>query len=108
MAKRKATEAKQGGTLSDTDRAAAKELAQQAGVLSDPTRLLILRVLGKGPANVTALCTAIGMKQPTASHHLSILRMGRMVEGVRDGKAVTYATLPAVAGLIKALGEFAL
>ena len=69
-----------------------RDQAQGFGLLSDPTRLGILALLAKGPKNVTALCKALGLKQPTVSHHLGLLRMGRLVNGIRQGKAVVYTT----------------
>jgi len=69
-----------------------RELSRGFSLLSDPTRLGILRLLTKGPRNVTALCEALGLKQPSVSHHLGLLRMGRLVNGVRQGKTVIYTT----------------
>ena len=51
-----------------------------------------MSLLAKGPRNVTALCKALGLKQPTVGHHLGLLRMGRLVNGKRQGKAVEYST----------------
>ena len=68
------------------------ELAQGFGLLSDATRLGILKALAAGRKNVTALCKAVGQKQPTTSHHLGLLRMGRLVRGTRKGKSVEYVT----------------
>jgi len=78
--------------MAKTSRAAFRDQAQGFGLLSDPTRLGILSLLAKGPKNVTALCKALGLKQPTVSHHLGLLRMGRLVVGTRKGKAVEYST----------------
>jgi len=69
-----------------------QEWARGFSLLSDPTRLGILAMLSQGPRNVTALCKALGLKQPTISHHLGLLRMGRMVTGTRQGKSVIYTT----------------
>jgi len=69
-----------------------KELARGFALLSEPTRLGILQALTAGPKNVTALCKAVGQKQPTTSHHLALLRMGRLVVGTRKGKTVVMAT----------------
>jgi DNA-binding transcriptional ArsR family regulator len=66
------------------------EWARGFGLLSDPTRLGILKMLAAGPKNVTAVCKALGLKQPTVSHHLGLLRMGRLVIGTRQGKSVVY------------------
>jgi ArsR family transcriptional regulator, arsenate/arsenite/antimonite-responsive transcriptional repressor len=66
------------------------ELARGFAMLSDPTRLGILKLLAGGPKNVTALCGGLKLKQPTISHHLGLLRMGRLVAGTRKGKSVVY------------------
>jgi ArsR family transcriptional regulator len=73
-------------------RSELSELARGYGLLSDATRLGILKMLSAGPKNVTALCDALGLKQPTISHHLGLLRMGRLVIGTRKGKSVVYVT----------------
>ena len=83
-----------------------RELAQGFSLLSDRTRLGILVELTKGPQNVTAMCKALKLRQPTISHHLGLLRMGRLVNGKRQGKSVIYtadkANLKALAaGLTK-------
>ena len=70
--------------------AALKEWAQGFSLLSDTTRLGILAVLAKGPSNVTAIYKALKLKQPTISHHLGLLRMGRLVSSERQGKSVIY------------------
>ena len=71
--------------------ATLKEWAQGFSLLSDKTRLGILAELSKGPSNVGGLCKALKLRQPTVSHHLGLLRMGRLVNGVRQGKAVVYS-----------------
>jgi len=68
------------------------EFARGFGLLSDPTRLGILGMLVTGPKNVTAICRGLGLRQPNASHHLGLLRMGRLVIGTRKGKSVVYVT----------------
>jgi len=67
-----------------------KNWAQGFSLLSDKTRLGILAELSKGPSNVGGLCKALKLKQPTLSHHLGLLRMGRLVNGQRQGKSVVY------------------
>ncbi|KPJ74756.1 MAG: hypothetical protein AMK72_11405 [Planctomycetes bacterium SM23_25] len=69
-----------------------RDLAQGFGLLSEPTRLGILSLLAKGPRNVTALSKGLGLKQPIVSHHLAVLRMGRLVNGKHQGMAVQYST----------------
>ncbi len=73
-------------------RADLQEWARGFSLLSDPTRLGILKELASGPKNVTTLCKALALKQPTISHHLGLLRMGRLVTGNREGKSVVYET----------------
>jgi len=73
-------------------KAELQELARGFGLLSDGTRLGVLKMLAKSPKNVTALCKGLGLKQPTVSHHLGLLRMGRIVNGTRKGKSVIYST----------------
>ena len=69
-----------------------QEWARGFALLSDPTRLGILQVLAKGPKNVTALCKILKLKQPAVSHHLGLLRMGRIVISKRQGRSVLYAS----------------
>jgi DNA-binding transcriptional ArsR family regulator len=73
-------------------KSAMRDCAANFSLLSDPTRLGILKILSTGPSNVTALCKGLGLKQPTVSHHLGLLRMGRLVVGSRKGKSVFYVT----------------
>jgi len=78
--------------MAKASRAAFRDQAQGFGLLSDPTRLGVLTLLAKGPKNVTALCKALGLKQPAVSHHLGLLRMGRLLNSTRQGKCVLYST----------------
>ena len=83
-----------------------RDLAQGFGLLSEPARLGILQVLAKGPKNVTALCKALSLNQPTVSYHLGLLRMGRLVINTRQGKSVVYSTDKAnLKALASALGK---
>ena len=68
------------------------DLARGFALLSDATRLGILKALAAGPKNVTPLCKTLGLRQPLVSNHLGLLRMGRLVEGTRKGKSVVYVT----------------
>ena len=78
-----------------------RDLSAGFALLSDPTRLGILKRLAVGPKNVTALCDGLGLKQPKASHHLGLMRMGRLVVGTRKGRSVVYVS---DASALKALG----
>ncbi|NIV37758.1 MAG: ArsR family transcriptional regulator, partial [Anaerolineae bacterium] len=48
--------------------------AQVCQGLADPKRILLLYALADGPQRVTDLAETIDVPQPTASHHLKILR----------------------------------
>ena len=71
-------------------------LPQLFEVLSDATRLKLLTMLSVGERNVSDLCAAMGLPQPTVSHHLSLLRLRRMVEPRREGKWTYYGCTEAV------------
>jgi len=75
-----------GKTLAEIRRVA--ELLKQ---VSDPTRLQVLMLLSEKERNVTELCTDLGTQsQPAVSHHLALLRHGRLIEPRRAGKHNFY------------------
>jgi DNA-binding transcriptional ArsR family regulator len=59
-------------------------------LLSDKTRLHILLLLADGERNVTNLCEALGLPQPTVSHHLGLLRSSSLIANRRHGKQIFY------------------
>ena len=59
--------------------------------LADANRIMILYALSDGPHNVTEICNALEMPQPSVSRHLKILRERRMVTTVRKGTIVQYS-----------------
>jgi len=63
-------------------------LAETFKVLGDETRVGILDLLADGPKSVSALVAALGLPQPTVSHHLGLLRTAGMVMAHRQGKSV--------------------
>ena len=68
----------------------AAGLAALFSLLSDRTRVRILGALAAGEASVGELQQRLALPQPTVSHHLTILRTGRLVVGRRGGKQVFY------------------
>jgi len=60
-------------------------------LLADKTRLNILLLLSEGERNVTSLCEALHLPQPTVSHHLGLLRMNNIIENRRNGKQIFYS-----------------
>jgi len=71
-------------------REALRDLCQFFSLLSDETRLGLCLLLVEGGENVGALCGKLGLAQPTVSHHLGLLRRGRVVNAERRGKQVVY------------------
>lgn len=87
-----------------------RELAALAGRLkafSDPTRLLLLVLIGRltqFPLTVGDLARQLGVSQPTASGHLRLLRDAGLVEVVKKGNRSFYRLQePAVAEAIRDL-----
>jgi len=66
-------------------------LAALCDLLSDRTRLRLVLLLAAGERNVTSLCDELHMRQPLVSHHLGLLRMGRLIVAKRAGRQVIYA-----------------
>ena len=59
--------------------------------VSDPTRLQVLLLLAEKERNVSELCADLGTQsQPAVSHHLALLRHGRLIEPRRSGKHNFY------------------
>ncbi len=72
----------------------ATQIRQAADLLkqvSDPTRLQVLMLLTEKERNVSELCSDLGTQsQPAVSHHLALLRHGRLIEPRRSGKHNYY------------------
>ncbi len=59
--------------------------------IGDPKRIIILYLLAERPRNVKELTEALGVSQPTVSHHLKILRDRGLVQTRRDGAMIYYS-----------------
>ena len=69
-----------------------RRVAELLKQVSDPTRLQVLILLSEKERNVTELCSDLGTQsQPAVSHHLALLRHGRLIEPRRSGKHNFYA-----------------
>ena len=69
-----------------------RRVAELLKQVSDPTRLQVLILLNERERNVTELCSDLGTQsQPAVSHHLALLRHGRLIEPRRSGKHNFYA-----------------
>ncbi|MEO7015094.1 MAG: metalloregulator ArsR/SmtB family transcription factor [Leifsonia sp.] len=65
--------------------------------ISDPTRARLLRLLLDAPdgrGSVTRLAEALGLRQPTVSHHLKLLRDEGIVERSQEGRTAWYSIAP--------------
>lgn len=72
--------------------AEVRRVADLLKQVSDPTRLQVLMLLNEKERNVSELCADLGTQsQPAVSHHLALLRHGRLIEPRRSGKHNFYA-----------------
>jgi DNA-binding transcriptional ArsR family regulator len=72
---------------------AQDQLASLAGVfhlMGDPSRLSILMAVLAGPLPVAEIAAETGLSPSLVSHHLRLLRGGRLVRASRRGKQVFY------------------
>lgn len=74
-------------------------------MLGDSTRLRLIVELFHGDQNVTQLCRKLKAAQPTASHHLGLLRMAGIVTTRRSGKEIFYSIHREKIQLKRILGE---
>ena len=68
----------------------SRNLAELLQTLGDPTRLRILTALESVCISVTSITEATGLRQPSVSHHLRILRDRGLVIAERRGGFVYY------------------
>lgn len=80
---------------------AAAQAATLLKSLANPDRLLLLCLLVDEERNVSALETLTGIRQPSLSQQLGVLREEGIVDTRRDGKFIFYriASAPALAVL---------
>lgn len=66
-------------------------------ILADPTRLRMLSIIAADnctSVTATKLVHALGITQPTVSHHLKRLTEAGLLERVRSGNALLYKVRP--------------
>ncbi|HTL30551.1 MAG TPA: metalloregulator ArsR/SmtB family transcription factor [Tepidisphaeraceae bacterium] len=66
-------------------------VADLFAVLSEPSRLRILQFLQGGPATVSQIMKATGLKQANASKQLGILHQAGVLAREKDGNVVNYS-----------------
>jgi DNA-binding transcriptional ArsR family regulator len=71
-------------------RTEAERVAAGLKLFSDPTRILILGELEREPTTVGEIARRVGIAQPTASVHLSLLRDAGLLEFQREGARTIY------------------
>lgn len=94
-------EALRAARLSEHD---AGTLAQQAGALSDPTRVELAIALRRGgELCVCDLSWVVERPDKVVSHHLRKMRSAGVVSSRREGRMVMYSLAPAGTRLLAAL-----
>lgn len=92
--KKDAAQSTQAAVLS---RSEAEATAALFRAVSDATRLQLLSMIqasSDGEARVVDLTAAIGLRQPTVSHHLTTLFEAGVVERRKSGREVWYSIAP--------------
>lgn len=72
-------------------KASAAKVCSMLKILSNEDRLLILCQLIQGKRNVGELEQALGIRQPTLSQQLTVLRDEKVVSTERQGKYIYYS-----------------
>ncbi|WP_454763927.1 metalloregulator ArsR/SmtB family transcription factor [Cupriavidus campinensis] len=74
-----------------TMKAAATNACALLKVLANPDRLLLMCRLSQGELSVGELEEQLGIRQPTLSQQLAVLRENDLVATRRDGKNIFYS-----------------
>jgi ArsR family transcriptional regulator len=85
------------------DRAEAESLSRLLKVAADATRLQLLSLISssaQGEACVCDLTEPLGLRQPTVSHHLRVMREAGLVRSERRSTWIWYSLVP---GALEAL-----
>ncbi len=78
-------------------RAEAERIAQHLRALADPTRVQLLALIVQskdGRRSVTDLADELGLRQPTVSHHLSVMATEGLVVRDQVGRTAWYSIAP--------------
>jgi DNA-binding transcriptional ArsR family regulator len=80
--------------MTDTGRLGPDEAEQLAGwlkLLANANRLQIVGLLAQGERTVAEIEAALGIRQPSLSQQLGVLREGGLIRAERQAKTVVYA-----------------
>jgi ArsR family transcriptional regulator len=87
------------------------DLSDRLKALSDPTRLRIIRLLAGHPGGTACVCDlieALGVTQPTVSHHMKILAENGLVTREQRGKWAHYTlAAPEIKQIAKQISRLA-
>lgn len=75
----------------------ADELAGRLKAVADPTRLKLISLLAAQPELEACVCDlpeALGVSQPTVSHHFKVLAEAGLVDRRKEGTWVHYRLKP--------------
>ncbi len=86
------------------------QLADMFRLMGDASRLRIVLACLDGPVAVGDIAARLGLSASLVSHHLRLLRAGRILKATRKGKQVFYAAADAhisrvVADMVAHVGE---
>lgn len=84
-------------TKSPIDRAAAAQVAAGFKALSDPVRVQIVSRIAASESGELCVCelpAALGVSQPTVSHHLRLLTEAGLLERDQRGKWAFFSLVP--------------
>lgn len=84
-------------TLRPLERTTAEAIAQSLRAMADPTRVQLLGMIVDRPdgrALVGELANALGLTQPTVSHHMRILADAGLLARDQSGRQVWYSIAP--------------
>jgi DNA-binding transcriptional ArsR family regulator len=80
--------------MTETTRLTTDEAEQLAGwlkLLANTNRLQIVSLLAQGERTVAEIEATLGIRQPSLSQQLGILREGGLIQAERRAKTVTYS-----------------
>ena len=76
------------------DKLQPERCAEVLGALAAPERLKIVRFLADGPRNVTEIAGMLAIPAVNVSHHLTVLKIGKLIRGKKAGRFVHYSLCP--------------
>jgi len=78
------------------DKLQPERCAEVLGALAAPERLKIVRFLAGGSRNVTEIAEMLAVPPVNVSHHLMVLKVGKLIRGKKSGRFVHYSLCPGV------------